>query len=321
MTGFNMAKPRVSVIMSVYNGAKYLRPAIDSILGQTFKDFEFVIINDGSSDSSEKIIESYNDGRIRLVSRRNKGLTASLNEGLGLAIGEFIARMDSDDISSPDRLEKEVAFLDAHPDVGLVGSNYTHIDDKGKKTGLKSNVFTSPADLKACLVICNQYGHGSVMLRASALAKTPGYKGYNPTVGHVEDYDLWVRMSRVVGVANIEESLYLWRKLPGSISNSALDSQIDLTFKVRDQAFEYFLKHRSSYRLFGFHPSGHNYRVRKSIMYRDFAYLAKQNGRSLLAIKFCLAAALYQPLLKRNYKYLIGSIYSPLASRMRFEFL
>ncbi len=116
-------KPRVTVLMSVYNGEKYLREAIDSILNQTFKDFEFLIIDDGSTDSSADIIRSYTDFRIRLIqNEKNIGLTRSLNKGLKLAKGEYIARMDVDDISLPIRFEKQVSFLDKYEDVKLVGS-------------------------------------------------------------------------------------------------------------------------------------------------------------------------------------------------------
>src|SRR5947207_1274318 len=121
--------------MSVYNGENYLAEAIDSILNQTFKDFEFIVIDDGSSDTSLKIIKKYTDPRIKLISRKNKGLVASLNEGLAKAKGDYIARQDADDVSLPQRLKKEVEYLDAHPKVALVGSNYKHLDAKGKLTG------------------------------------------------------------------------------------------------------------------------------------------------------------------------------------------
>ncbi len=312
---------KVSVIMSVYNAEDYLLPSIESILNQTYKDFEFVIINDGSKDGSEKIIKNYKDPRIKLISRANKGLTYSLNEGLKVAKGEFIARQDADDISELTRLQKEVEYLESHPSIGLVGSNYMHIDEAGKSTGTVTNVFTHPDDLKMCLVLCNQYGHGSVMLRRSAFDKVGGIKGYDSKVGHVEDYELWVRLSRISEVANIEEPLYKWRKLPDSVSHSALDTQVDLTFKVRDKAFDYFLSHRHEYKIFGIHPSGKNYWQRKSTMYRDFAYLARLKDKPLLSLYFMALAIICQPALKRNYKYLLLAIYKPWVHRWRFDFL
>ena len=119
----NAPHPLVTVLMAVYNGEKYLREAIESILDQTYTNFEFLIINDGSSDRTEEIILSYNDKRIRYIkNEQNLKLIASLNKGLDLAKGEFIARMDADDISLPERLEKQINFLEKHPEIGLLGS-------------------------------------------------------------------------------------------------------------------------------------------------------------------------------------------------------
>ena len=118
-----MKNPKVTVLMSVYNGEKYLQEAIDSILEQTFKDFEFLIINDGSTDKTGEILESYHDLRIKIINNeKNIGLTKSLNKGLKLARGEYIARQDADDISMPERLEKEVEFLETHQDYAVVGA-------------------------------------------------------------------------------------------------------------------------------------------------------------------------------------------------------
>ena len=114
--------PKVTVLMPVYNCEKYLRESIESILNQTFKDFEFLIINDGSSDKSAEIVESYNDNRINFVqNEKNIGLAASLNRGLDIAKGEYIARMDADDISLPERLEKQVRFMETNPQIGICG--------------------------------------------------------------------------------------------------------------------------------------------------------------------------------------------------------
>ena len=115
--------PKVTVLMPVYNGSKYLKAAIDSILSQSFTDFEFLIINDGSTDDSVKIINSYHDQRIKLIDNKiNQGLVAVLNQGLKLAIGEYIARMDSDDFSTCNRLSQQVRFMDKHNDIGVLGS-------------------------------------------------------------------------------------------------------------------------------------------------------------------------------------------------------
>jgi glycosyltransferase involved in cell wall biosynthesis len=309
--------PRVSVLMSVYNSEHFLREAIESILNQTFSDFEFIIINDGSKDESLKIIKSYSDKRIKLVSRENKGLTASLNEGLKLAKGEYIARQDSDDISVPTRLEKEVQYLDEHPKTALVGSNYTVMDMDGTKL-TTTNVFTWPADLKLTQITCNQYGHGSIMLRRSIL-KDVG--DYDKSVGFVEDYDLWTRISQVADIANIEEPLYLYRRNTESITRKNLDLQIQQTFAVRDKAFTHFLSNRGKYRIFYYRPSGHHYRNRKAVLYRDLAYLYRKTDHVLGGIVVMLLAILLEPLNKKNYLCLQYVLYKPRFDRWEYEFL
>ena len=117
--------------MSVYNGEKYLREAIDSILNQTFKDFEFIIVNDGSTDNSLKIIKSYNDPRITIINQKNTGLAKALNEGIKIAKGKFIARMDADDISEPERFKKEYKFMHVHDECVALGTNAIIIDENG----------------------------------------------------------------------------------------------------------------------------------------------------------------------------------------------
>ncbi len=136
--------PKVSVIMSVYNGDKYLREAIESILNQTFTDFEFIIVNDGSTDNSLEIIESYDDERIKTINnKKNIGLTKSLNKALKFAKGKYIARQDADDVSLPNRFEKQVEYLDSHPEVALVGTSVYLIDENGKIIG-KRIAFAKP---------------------------------------------------------------------------------------------------------------------------------------------------------------------------------
>ncbi|MEX2006657.1 MAG: glycosyltransferase [Candidatus Saccharimonadales bacterium] len=314
-----MNSPKVTVLMPVYNGQRYLKQAIEGILNQTYKDFEFLIIDDGSTDKSKSIIRRYakKDPRIRLISRPNKGLVATLNEGLDKASGEYIARMDCDDISLKKRLKIEVEYLDANPDVALVGSNYTIVDEHGKRL-VDTNVFTHPDDLKLCLVTCNQYGHGSVMIRKSALNKVGNYdKG----VGHLEDYDLWIRISHVAKVANIEEPLYQWRKTADSITGANLELQIQQTFARRDREFEYFLKNKKDYRIFSIHPSGYDYGRRKSVLYRDLAYLYQQKGMRWGAVKMLLLAIIFKPRVKRNYYYLIALLLrKSWLSKWQFEF-
>ena len=305
--------------MSVYNAQEFLASAIESILSQSFKDFEFLIIDDGSKDKSKGIIEKYakKDGRIRMISRPNKGLVKSLNEGLKEARGEYIARQDADDISLKKRLAVEVAYLDSHPKVGLVGSNYTIIDETDKPL-VSTNVFTHPNDLKLCLVTCNQYGHGSIMMRKSVVEQVGDY---DSSVGHLEDYDLWIRISHVADVANIEQPLYKWRKTAGSITGANLDLQIQQTFARRDKEFKRFLKNKRDYRLLSVHPSGHDYGRRKSTLYRDLAYLYMKEGMLWGAVRMLLLAMIFKPDVKRNYYYLVALLVRrSWLSRWEFEF-
>ncbi len=131
-----MDHPKVTVLLPVYNGARFLRQAIDSVLSQTWKDFELLVVNDGSTDGTAAILESYSDPRIRILSNvQNIGLTLSLNKGLQSARGEYIARIDADDIALPIRLEKQVSYLDQHPEVGLVATGVKVIDERGHVTG------------------------------------------------------------------------------------------------------------------------------------------------------------------------------------------
>lgn len=209
-----MQMPKVTVLMSVYNGEKFLREAMESILNQTFKDFEFIIINDGSTDSSRDIILSYNDLRIMLIdNEKNIGLTRSLNKGLRIVKGEYIARQDADDISFPKRLEKQVKFLNTHKDVGLVGSSYMLIDEKGNK--VQNRVKTKSEELKKDLWKGNRFCHGSVIFRKDCVKKV-GF--YREEFKASQDYDLWLRISEFWNMANIKDLLYGLRVNVRSIS-------------------------------------------------------------------------------------------------------
>lgn len=217
------SKPAISVVMSVYNGEGYLAPAIKSILDQTFTEFEFIIIDDGSIDSSVDIIRSFNDPRIRLIRQTNHKLVYSLNKGVRLARADFIARQDADDISLPNRFEKELAWLTVNDDRGLVGSFFTYIHERTSSP--TSTTITSPTkhiDLHRMMGIVNPFAHGSTMYRKKFFNGAGGYReDYGPT----EDYDLWRRMVQLCQVGQIPEVLYWYRLSPTSISHTNQDSQ------------------------------------------------------------------------------------------------
>ena len=207
---------KVTVLMPVYNGSRYLRQAIESILGQTWSDFEFLIINDGSNDNSRDIILSFDDRRIRLVDNpSNIGLTKSLNRGLQLARAEYIARQDADDISYPERLERQVKFLDEYPDVVLLGTRTRAIDESGKPQ--KENLLRIPIGLLAIrwyLMFQNAFIHSSVMFRRSIICEKLG--GYDESFAKAQDYELWSRIARSYAVENLSDVLLDYRFEYGS---------------------------------------------------------------------------------------------------------
>ncbi|MCP5372505.1 MAG: glycosyltransferase [Hyphomicrobiales bacterium] len=186
------APPRVTVLMAVYNGETFLRAAMDSILGQTFADFEFVIVEDGSTDSAPGILAAYDDPRIRVLPNgRNIGLTPSLNVGLAAARGEFVARMDADDICTPERLERQVAAMDADPDLALVGSSYRLIDDRGQVVRTK----VKPLDdfqARWVAMFRTPVEHSSAMVRRGVL--TAHGLRYDESFRSAQDYDFWLRI-------------------------------------------------------------------------------------------------------------------------------
>lgn len=201
--------PKISVIMSVYNGEKFLKESVLSILNQTYADFEFIIINDGSTDLSLEILKDFEekDKRIRLISRENKGLTPSLNEGIKLAQGEYIARMDADDISMPERFEKQITFLEENKEITLCGTWAINIDENGNEIGEYKTPITNK-EIKKNILFHNPFIHPSVMIRKSVFEKVGLY---NEEFKHIEDYELWTRVIPRFKTANIQDFLLKYR--------------------------------------------------------------------------------------------------------------
>lgn len=221
--------PKVTVLMSVYNRERFVREAIDSILAQTFQDFEFIIINDGSTDKTKEMILSYEDSRIQLVDNSsNIGIPKSSNKGLNLAQGEFVARLDSDDISEPQRLARQVAFLEAHPKTVLVGSWYKEIDEEGNLL----QECTLPCDcteIRWGLLFYTPFLNSSVMFRRNVVVQKVGL--YNQEFIYAQDHELWVRIASYFPVANIDEYLVKYRVHPSSITLFHETRQYDLLFQ------------------------------------------------------------------------------------------
>lgn len=221
MTNAGIQKPIVTVLMSVYNGERFLREAIEGILDQTYEDFEFLIIDDGSKDSSSKIIRSYNDERIRLIEQKNHGFIYSLNKGVELAHGKYIARMDQDDISFPARLERQVKILDSNPRVGAVSTFFELINfEDSKPIGITMVFPNNNIDIKRALYIHNPMAHGSTTFRKEAWQQAGKYRDeYHPP----EDYDLWRRIAQNWDLAIVPDVLFQYRiNNPDSMSQRTI---------------------------------------------------------------------------------------------------
>ena len=214
-----MNKPKVSIIMPVYNAEKYLREAIESILNQTFTDFEFIIIYDPSFDNTLNIINSYSDARIRIIENKKRtGLVKSLNKAVRYTHGEYIARQDADDISLPNRLKLQLDFLEKHPEVALLGTGIYVINEKGE-TIEKRIMHPNP---KKSLLKGNRFIHGSVMFRKPVIDELGTY---NELFKNSEDYELWLRLSQKYDVNNLTLPLYELRSHGSSISSAKIEEQ------------------------------------------------------------------------------------------------
>jgi glycosyltransferase involved in cell wall biosynthesis len=224
--------PRVTVLMPVFNGEKYLSQAIDSILQQSYTDFEFVIINDGSTDQTQQILETYKDPRIRLFHQNNLGLAKSLNMGIRLSRGEYIVRMDCDDISNKNRLSIQVDHMDANPNTVVCGSWIDFIDESN--THQTWCCPTEYHNIRCHLLFSNCIPHPSVIMKKNILIDNNLF--YNEHLNFAQDYELWVRISRRFVVENIPEILLKYRTHENMISVLRKSSQLQIAEKViKDQ--------------------------------------------------------------------------------------
>jgi glycosyltransferase involved in cell wall biosynthesis len=232
------SNPVISVVMTVFNSEKYLAQAINSILTQTHLEFEFIIVNDGSTDRSLEILQQFaaRDKRIQLISRGNTGVAAALNDGLACARGEYIGRMDSDDISLPTRLETQLAFMREHPECIAASCRELTIDPEGW-----------PIRILPCLLSHEEIdsfhlkglggglsGPSAFIRRASIVA----VGGYRAEYLLAEDYDLWLRLAEIGRLANLPDLLFCYREHASGLTHSRQDQRRMLTWKAQKEAHE-----------------------------------------------------------------------------------
>ena len=217
--------PSVSVILAVYNGERHLQDSLNSVLAQTFTDFELIVVDDGSTDRTMEILAAVEraDPRIVVVRQENRGLTASLIRGVGLARGTYVARQDADDISKPERFERQVAHLDAHPAVAALGTSADVIDRSGTVVGALTTAYGAQAVKYGLVTSRTSPVHGSIMMRRDAHEMGGGYR---EAFRACQDYDLWLRLSARFEIDNLADPLYQWRLDSESVYTSQRETQL-----------------------------------------------------------------------------------------------
>lgn len=216
--------PRISCLLPVYNGEAFLVEAVESILSQTCRDFELVVVDDGSRDATPDILKAFaeKDDRVRVVRRENGGIVAALNSGLAASLGDYVARMDADDISLPDRFQFQLDYLDAHPGCVLVGGVARSLQPDGSFGGRTTGGRHLRTDLSCFPPRVAVAMHPLIMVRRAALLQVGGYRSTFP---HAEDYDLFLRLSKLGTIDNPDRDLLIYRRHEGAISLKHLETQ------------------------------------------------------------------------------------------------
>lgn len=227
---------KASVVLPVYNSERYIEEAIESILHQTFKDFEFIIIDDGSFDRTTEIIRSYEDSRIKLYTNpKNMGIVKSLNKGFSLAKGEYILRMDSDDLSFLDRFENQISFLDQNPEIGVIGGKVKTFTDNSRKVRFW-NYPEYHQDILVHMMFANPFCHPAVAIRWTAIKDLQPI--YREKAVNCEDYDLWQRLSSTTQFANLDLCVLKYRLRDDSLSRGNQLLTNEHFFEIRSSYWE-----------------------------------------------------------------------------------
>ncbi|MDB5294888.1 MAG: glycosyl transferase family 2 [Phycisphaerales bacterium] len=231
--------PRVSVLMPVYNAGRYVRATVESLLAQTFADFELIAIDDGSKDDSAAVVREMaaTDARIRFTSRENRGVVRTRNELADLARGEFMAVNDADDLSMPDRLAKQVAYLDAHPECVMVGSRVMVMDPYSSPVAESAHKL-GHEEIDAELLAGSGWAlvQSAVMMRSEAVRKIGGYRGAEHNLS--EDHDIFIRLAEVGRIANLPEPLVWYRRHATSLTHTLYQSTKSRHEAVKRQIIE-----------------------------------------------------------------------------------
>lgn len=301
--------PLISVLMPVYNAQRYLPQAVESILHQSFGDFEFLILDDGSTDRSLAILQGYarQDQRIRLLSRANRGLVVSLNQLLELAQGELIARMDADDIALPDRFARQVAYLQQHPDVVCVGGAQDWIDEAGRILLHHPEAEQNDEIQQLALGGQTPINHPSALIRASALRQVGGY---DPTFYPAEDLDLWLKLGEIGQLANLRATVLQYRQHSQSISEQQQAQQLERQRAACEQAWQR-RGITAEFRAVSWRPTDRRSRLRLIAMYGWWFFNA---GRRLDALTYGCKAIAVLPWAGEGWKLLACSLLKPMPS-------
>lgn len=220
--------PDVSVVMAVRDGERLLEKAVRSVLSQTVMNLELIVIDDGSEDRTPDVLDRFRDARMRIVTQPGRGRVVALNKGVSLARAELIALMHADDVSMPDRLERQIEFMEANPSVGLLGTSTTVIDEEGEEL----RTWTPPESdrqIRRSLIRANQFVHPTVMFRKQVFEAARGYSD----VPFEQDYDLWLRMASHCELANLREPLLQRRVKAGQFGTAHETSQIRWAMRAR----------------------------------------------------------------------------------------
>lgn len=238
--------PKISVVLPMYNNESFIEKTINSILAQTFTDFEIIAIDDGSKDRTAEIVRNIDDPRIKLIRQRNKGLLRTNNRAISISRGEFIARHDGDDISLPSRFEKQLMHLVADEHMGMVSCYYTVMDETSEKLTITQAFPFKPIDVKRSLYLVNPITHGGTMTRKSVFEQIGLYgTSHEP----IEDYKAWCDMADITNIGIIPESLYWYRISSGGISKTRYDDSIQIPKRIAEEQWHKKLAHKSYRRL------------------------------------------------------------------------